>query len=318
MAAAMLRRTRWTILLSLNAAAILIAGILIASALSNGGGLEFSVVGEASNDIDDDLKAANLIDPATNILEPMKSDEKSDTQYKVEAKSWISGDKVPNGELWNEDSITMYVTGDIDICVGGGLSNLGNMYWQTSNTDVIAGFYTGARTWLGYSSETCRYPKVVGSGTTTITAGTYDGRRRDQITVTVIEVPEVQWKQDVLNLVNKERRKLGIKELTWGGTCENAANTRAKESVTSYSHTRPDGSAWSTACPIPKDGGYSGENLMAGNAAPSPETVVAAWMASEAHRNNILNSNYTKLAVGFVYDPDSKYKTYWSQYFSSY
>ena len=117
MAAAMLRRTRWTILLSLNAAAILIAGILIASALSNGGGLEFSVVGEASNDIDDDLKAANLIDPATNILEPMKSDEKSDTQYKVEAKSWISGDKVPNGELWNEDSITMYVTGDIDICV---------------------------------------------------------------------------------------------------------------------------------------------------------------------------------------------------------
>ena len=46
MAHAMLRQTRWTILLSINAVAILIAGILIASAIWLNGGIEFRVVGE--------------------------------------------------------------------------------------------------------------------------------------------------------------------------------------------------------------------------------------------------------------------------------
>ena len=53
-------------------------------------------------------------------------------------------------------------------------------------------------------------------------------------------------------------------------------------------------------------------------AAVSPATTVALWMGSEAHRANILNPEYTKLSVGFVFDMDSDYKTYWSQFFSTY
>ena len=62
----------------------------------------------------------------------------------------------------------------------------------------------------------------------------------------------------------------------------------------------------------------SGENLNAGNAAVSPETVVASWMASPDHRANILNPEFKYLSVGFVFDPNSQHKTYWSQYFSTY
>ena len=69
-------------------------------------------------------------------------------------------------------------------------------------------------------------------------------------------------------------------------------------------------------------GGYNayteGENLVAGNSAVSPETAVAAWMNSEKHRENILNPSYTKLAVGFHFDPNTQYKTHWSQYFSNF
>ena len=192
------------------------------------------------------------------------------------------------------------------------------MYWQSSNQSVISGFYSSARTWLGYSSDTCRYPIIAGTGTTTITAGTYDGRRHDSITVTVIEVPAEQWKREVLTLVNEEREKNGLQPLEWGVTCEAAAAVRARELMTSYAHTRPDGSSWETACPLPESGGSSGENLMAGNAAVSPATVVSAWMNSPDHRVNILSPNFTKLSVGFIFDPGTKYKTYWSQFFSTY
>ena len=229
-----------------------------------------------------------------------------------------SGGGVGSGKLWSESAITIYQTADFDICVNSNLSNLGEMYWQTSNPAVIKGFSNTARTWLGYDPAVCRYPVIAGTGTTTITAGTYDGSRHDSITVTVVAPPIEQWKRDVLALVNQERAKNGIAALAWGTTCENAANIRAREIMTSYAHTRPDGTSWSTTCPIPATGGKSGENLNAGSAAVSPATTVASWMASPEHRRNILDPDFKYLSVGFVFDPSTPYKTFWSQYFTTY
>ena len=56
MSAIMLKETRWTILLSINAVAILIAGIAIASAIWFNGGLDFKVVGERSDVVSNDMK----------------------------------------------------------------------------------------------------------------------------------------------------------------------------------------------------------------------------------------------------------------------
>ena len=161
---------------------------------------------------------------------------------------------------------------------------------------------------------------MAGTGTTTITAGTYDGTRRDTLVVTVVEAPKVRWEYEVLSLVNQERVRNGLEKLTWGDTCAGAAETRATELVALYAHTRPDGSPWDTACDSPDDNGryVEGENLVVGSSAVSPETTVAAWMNSEAHRANILNPEYTKLSVGFHFDPSSQYKTHWSQYFANF
>jgi len=317
-AAAALKQTRMTILLSVNAAAILIAGVLIAGAIW-GSDREFRAVNERSDEISDSLEEVEMPKSVSDSVEGKTVSAADGTVYTVAANGWISSDPVPGNELWNETSLTMFETADIDLCVGGNLSGLGSMYWQSSNLEVISGFYSTARTWLGYSSDTCRYPIIKGTGTTTITAGTYDGQRHDSITVTVVSVPEEQWKREVLSLVNAEREKNGLAALEWGTTCEAAAELRARELMTSYSHTRPDGSAWSTACPLPDvEGEYAGENLMAGNAAVSPETVVTAWLNSPDHRANILSDKFTKLSVGFIFDPDAQYKTYWSQFFSTY
>ena len=316
MAAAMLKQTRMTILLSLNAVAILVAGILIASAIGLNGGIEFKVVDEKSEDTIAVSYDSLLIDSTTEeISTPLSA--KNDVKEEALAYSFDKG-TVSGSELWNATAVTIYQTANIDLCVNDSVGELGHMYWQASNLDVIKGFYNGARTRLGYSDDRCRYPAIVGTGTTTVTAGTYDGLKRDSITVNVVEPPVDKWKKEVLELVNKERQEYGLSELAWGDTCEQAAQTRAEEIVSVYEHRRPDGSSWNTACQTPATGGISGENLAAGNTAVSPETVVRTWMNSDSHRANILSDKFTKMAVGFVFDANSQYKTYWSEYFSNF
>ena len=319
MTAASLKQTKTTILLSINAAAILIAGVLIAGAILLNGGMDFRVVAERSDEVSDKIDAPELIDAESNSEVTLTDDQKNYVTS-VHTSTGVDSTPVPNGELWGEESITIYETANFDICVGGELSNLGDMYWQTSNTNVISGFYSTARTWLGYTTDTSRFPIIKGVGRTTITAGTYDGTRRDSIEVIVAEAPKLKWEYEILSLVNQERVRNGLEKLTWGDTCSSAAETRAEELVQLYSHTRPDGSPWSTACDEPSAGAVyvEGENLVVGNSAVSPETAVAAWMNSEKHRENILNPSYTKLAVGFHFDPNTQYKTHWSQYFSNF
>lgn len=78
-----------------------------------------------------------------------------------------------------------------------------------------------------------------------------------------------------------------------------AAKIRANEILKSFSHTRPDGRAFSTA--LNEAGAtYSGagENIAKGQR--TPEEVVNAWMNSAGHRANILNSKYKYLGVGCV------------------
>lgn len=311
-------KNRTNLLLSINATAVLVVGVLITCAIWLNGGIKFRAVDERSDIVSDSAGTMELLESVSDSDVSIDMDILGNDDYVSTTSHEFDNSEVPSGQLWNENAITMYATPDIDICVGGGLSDLDDMYWQTSDTSVIAGFYDSARTWLGYSNETCRYPVISGTGTTTITAGTYDGLRKDSITVTVIDPPEKQWEHEVLTLVNKIRIKNNLGQLTWGDTCEDAAEVRANETMTLYAHTRPDGSNWSSACPAPNSGGVSGENLAIGNAAVSPATTVALWMGSESHRANILNPDYTKLAVGFVFDLDSTYKTHWAQFFSTY
>ena len=121
------------------------------------------------------------------------------------------------------------------------------------------------------------------------------------------------FEMQVLNLCNAERAKYGLAPLTWdGANLAPGAAIRAQEITVYFSHTRPDGSSCFSAVRNP---GRVGENIAAGQR--TPEEVVNTWMNSSGHRANILNANFRKLGVGYVYVPGSMYGHYWVQMFSS-
>lgn len=129
------------------------------------------------------------------------------------------------------------------------------------------------------------------------------------------EAPEenTTYAARVVRLVNEERAKAGLSALTVDSGLEAAGLVRAKEIVSSFSHTRPDGTSFATAI---KEQGVSyrgaGENIAWGQ--KSPEAVVDAWMNSPGHRANILNEKFTRIGVGHY--QNSGGTNYWVQLFA--
>lgn len=103
--------------------------------------------------------------------------------------------------------------------------------------------------------------------------------------------------QEVVNLVNIERQNAGLSPLSLDSTLTAAANLRADECNTLFSHTRPDGSSCFT---VLKEFDISyrtcAENIAIGQR--TPEEVVNSWMNSEGHRKNILTPAFNKIGIG--------------------
>ncbi len=117
----------------------------------------------------------------------------------------------------------------------------------------------------------------------------------------------------VAKLVNEEREKAGLSTLAYDADLCKAAEVRAQEIVTSFSHDRPDGSSCFT---VLKEMGISyvacGENIAKGS--QSPESVMDGWMHSAGHKANILNSLFTKIGVAMAKVGNTRY---WVQIFTA-
>lgn len=100
-------------------------------------------------------------------------------------------------------------------------------------------------------------------------------------------------------VVNEDRTANGLPELKRSATLDFAASLKAADMVKNgyFSHTSPDGiDPWFWFEQAGYDYNYAGENLALDF--DSADTVEQAWMASEKHRANILNSNFEE--VGFA------------------
>ena len=118
----------------------------------------------------------------------------------------------------------------------------------------------------------------------------------------------------VLNLVNQERAKQGLKPLTLSDKLTSIANTKAADmrDKNYFSHTSPTyGSPFDMLHEFGVSYSSAGENIAAGQ--KTPEQVMNDWMNSSGHRANILNKNYTELGVGYV--TGGSYGTEWVQLF---
>lgn len=117
----------------------------------------------------------------------------------------------------------------------------------------------------------------------------------------------------VVELVNEERAKAGLKPVTLEKNISAAAQVRAQETEVSFSHTRPDGTKFTTAL---AQAGVTyrgaGENIAWGQR--TPEQVMNGWMNSAGHRANILNEKFTSIGVGYYQNAAGT--NYWTQLFT--
>lgn len=118
--------------------------------------------------------------------------------------------------------------------------------------------------------------------------------------------------QEILRLVNVERKKANLKTLKFADDYYKCAKLRAVECCTpeTFSHTRPNGKPWYSVFGELKAPAYisAGENIAL--YFQTPKQVVDEWMGSKGHRANILNPDFTVLAVG-VYETSD-----WPGYYS--
>ena len=113
--------------------------------------------------------------------------------------------------------------------------------------------------------------------------------------------------EKIFELTNKARQENNLPALTYNKDIQDAADLRAKEISTKFSHTRPDGSNCHTV--VEKfEYRVTGENLiMADNPISEPEILLDTWMNSEGHRANILLPDFTSIAIGLYEKDDVTY-----------
>lgn len=118
-----------------------------------------------------------------------------------------------------------------------------------------------------------------------------------QQSVKGVEVSELQ--QTLLASTNTTREQSNLSDLTANSKLTNAAENKAKDMVRNnyWSHTSPSGEEpWQFI----KDSQYAyslaGENLAYGFT--DSDSIINAWLSSPAHRDNVLNSEYSEVGFG--------------------
>lgn len=115
----------------------------------------------------------------------------------------------------------------------------------------------------------------------------------------------------VVDLVNQERTKAGLKALTIDSKLANMALDKAKDMSNNnyFDHNSPTyGSPFDMMKTYGISYSYAGENIAKGQ--KTPADVMNSWMNSAGHRANILSPNFTTIGVGF-------YNGHWVQEFIS-
>ena len=122
--------------------------------------------------------------------------------------------------------------------------------------------------------------------------------------------------QQVVNLVNAERAKAGLKPLKSDWELARVARFKSEDMRDNryFDHNSP---IYGTPFQMMKSFGINyrsaGENIAAGQT--TAESVMQAWMNSPGHKKNILSPNFTHIGVGYA--KGGSYGHYWTQQFMS-
>lgn len=122
----------------------------------------------------------------------------------------------------------------------------------------------------------------------------------------------------VATLVNLERRKFNLAPLAVADKLNVTARWHAMDMAVGNYFDHTDRQGRTVGQRLQSMGyrfNYCGQNIAAGQ--KTPEEVVAAWMNSPPHRQNILRREFREMGLAFVENPNSRYSRYWVQDFGT-
>ncbi len=124
---------------------------------------------------------------------------------------------------------------------------------------------------------------------------------------------ERAYAMEVLRLVNVERARVGVADLQWDEPAATVAHGHSVDMQVRgfFSHDNPSGQDPGARMIAGGMTGYQawGENIARGQ--QSPAAVMASWMGSQGHRDNILRAIFTHVGVGVHSTND----IWWTQLF---
>ncbi len=135
------------------------------------------------------------------------------------------------------------------------------------------------------------------------------------------------FEQELLVLINKERKKRRLRAVKLQADLTNAARYHAedmgKQNYFEHSSMYRTGGKLKELCgPFDRIRQFtkgnvfaSSENIAAGQQTPSE--VLESWMTSSGHRKNILNKSNKFMGLGYVEVAGSEYGGYWVQIFGN-
>jgi uncharacterized protein YkwD len=131
----------------------------------------------------------------------------------------------------------------------------------------------------------------------------------------------IEFEKELIKLVNKERSKYKLSNLTFEESLSSAARYHAKDmAVDNYFHHHTFdrknkrllrvAKTFERIIPFLRNGiSAKSENIGAGQ--ESPQKILLAWMNSPGHRANILDKEAKYIGIGYYFISNSKYEHYW-------
>lgn len=112
------------------------------------------------------------------------------------------------------------------------------------------------------------------------------------------------YQTQLLNDINAYRVANGLGTLTLDSRLNSSAFVRAQEASTCWSHTRPDGSHWSTSLTFKtRKNAPVGENL----GCQASTYVLDQWKNSPSHNQALLTGTFTRCGIGYYNGSDGLY-----------
>lgn len=126
--------------------------------------------------------------------------------------------------------------------------------------------------------------------------------------------------QQILALTNVERVAAGLNPLSGDVHLDRVAQAHGMDMATNdyFAHDNLYGMAPWHRLDVINPPAYvsAGENIAGGQ--PDAQAVMAGWMDSQGHRENILRDYFTHMGVGVYYDPASPFGVYYVQMFATF